>query len=152
MSRFVTLRLVLALGMAGALSVGYFCLAAQPATPPQLTIERVKEDLYNIVGDGGNVGVLVTKDGVILINDKFTRDFDEIMNRVKSVTSLPVRYVLNTHHHGDHTGSNLRFLAQAELVAHQNARANMISRNQQGAQRITVADETGLYLGGKKSA
>ena len=151
MSRFVTLRLVLALGMAGALSVGYSRLGAQQTPPPAtLTIERVKEDLYNVVGDGGNVGVLVTKDGVILIDDKFTRDFDEIMNKVKSVTSLPVRYVLNTHHHGDHTGSNERFLAQAELVAHQNARANMVSGNQPGPQRITFTDETAVFLGGKE--
>lgn len=152
MSQFVTLRLTLALGMAGALSVGYFRLGAQqtPQAAPQLTIERVKEDLFSIVGDGGNVGVLLTKDGVILIDDKFLRDSDEIINKVKSVTSLPIRYILNTHHHGDHTGGNERFLAQAEIVAHQNARANMVAGNQPGAQRITFSDETAVFLGGKE--
>ena len=138
--------------MAAALSTSYFRLGAQqtPQTPPQLTIERVKEDLFNIVGDGGNVGVLLTKDGVILIDDKFQRDSDEILNKVKSVTNLPVRYVLNTHHHGDHTGGNDRFLAQAEIIAHQNARANMVTGNQPGPQRITFSDETAVHLGGKE--
>jgi len=152
MSRFVTLRLALALGMAGALSVGYFRLGAQqtPQTPPPLVIERVKEDLFNIVGDGGNVDVLLTKDGVILIDDKFLRDSDEILNKVKSVTNLPIRYILNTHHHGDHTGGNERFLAQAEIIAHQNARANIVAQNQPGAQRITFSDETTIFLGGKE--
>jgi glyoxylase-like metal-dependent hydrolase (beta-lactamase superfamily II) len=152
MSRFVTLRLVLALGMAGALSIGYFRLGAQqtPETPPQLTIDRVKEDLYNISGDGGNVGVLVTKDGAILVDDKFARDYDEILNKVKSVTSLPVRYILNTHHHGDHTGGNERFLAQAEIIAHKNARANIVTFNQPGPQRITFTEETAVWLGGQE--
>lgn len=152
MSRFVTLRLVLALGMAGAVSASYFHLSAQqtPQTPPQLTIERVKDDLFNIVGDGGNVGVLLTKDGVILIDDKFLRDSDEILNKVKSITSLPIRYILNTHHHGDHTGGNERFLAQAEIIAHQNARANIVAQNQPGAPRVTFSDETAVFLGGKE--
>ena len=138
--------------MAGALSAGYFRLGAQqtPQTPPQLTIERVKEDLFYIVGDGGNVGVLLTKDGVILVDDKFARDSDEILNKVKSITSLPVRYVLNTHQHGDHTGGNERFLAQAEIIAHQNARANMVAGNLPGLQRITFSDETAVFLGGKE--
>ena len=63
MSRYVTLRLALALGMVGALSIGYFRLGAQqtPQAPPSLTIERVKEDLFNIVGDGGNVGRAVNE-------------------------------------------------------------------------------------------
>jgi cyclase len=152
MSRFVTLRLVLALGMAGALSIGYFRLGAQQTqqAPPQLTIERVKEDLFNISGDGGNVGVLLTKEGVILVDDKFPRDSDEILNKVKSVTSLPIRYILNTHHHGDHTGGNERFLATAEIISHQNARANIVAQNQPGAQRITFTEETTVWLGGKE--
>ena len=150
MSRFLTVRLVLALGMEGALSTSYFRLGAQQGPPPSLTIERVKEDLFYIVGDGGNVGVLLTKDGVILIDDKFSRDSDEIINKVKSVTPLPIRYVLNTHHHGDQTGSKERFLAQAEIIAHQNARANMVAGNQPGPQRITFSDETAVFLGGKE--
>jgi len=138
--------------MAGALSIGYLRLGAQqtPQAPPQLTVERVKEDLFNIVGDGGNVGVLLTKDGVILIDDKFLRDSDEILNKVKSISPLPIRYVLNTHQHGDHTGGNERFLAQAEIIAHQNARANMVTGNMPGLPRIAFSDETAVFLGGKE--
>ena len=87
---------------------------------------------------------------MILVDDKFPRDSDEILNKVKSVTSLPIRYVLNTHHHGDHTGGNERFLAQAEIIAHKNARANMVAQNMPGPQRITFTEETSVWLGGQE--
>ena len=70
---------------------------------PQLSINKVKDDLYNIEGDGGNVAVLVTSEGVILVDDKFDRDHDAIVSNIKSVTNQPVKYVLSTHHHShDH--------------------------------------------------
>src|SRR3989442_6967182 len=66
---------------------------------PQLTINKVKDDLYNIEGDGGNVAVLVTNEGVVLVDDKFDRDHDAIVSKIKSVTNQPVKHVLSTHHH-----------------------------------------------------
>ena len=62
-----------------------------PATPPQLTINKVKDDLYEIEGDGGNVAIYVTNEGAILVDDKFEYDFNDIMAKVKSVTNLPVK-------------------------------------------------------------
>ncbi|MCH2461413.1 MAG: hypothetical protein MK239_10340, partial [Gemmatimonadetes bacterium] len=81
-----------------------------PATAPNaqaqdaLTIERVKDGLYTIFGSGGNVGVRITSEGVILVDDKYPRNFQEIQRLVGTVTSQPVKYVINTHHHGDHSG------------------------------------------------
>jgi glyoxylase-like metal-dependent hydrolase (beta-lactamase superfamily II) len=117
--------------------------------PQPLTIAKVKGDLYNIVGSGGNVGVYVTDEGVILIDDKFTQNYDEIVAKVKSVTDRPIRYVLNTHHHGDHTGSNAKFLPTAEVIAHKNARINIVEKKQPGAPRISFSDEQQVDLGGK---
>jgi glyoxylase-like metal-dependent hydrolase (beta-lactamase superfamily II) len=114
----------------------------------RLTIERVKEGLYNIMGPGGNVGVRVTSEGVILIDDKFPEDYEEIQQLVSQVSDLPVRYVINTHHHGDHSGSNESFLSVAEVVAHQNARDNMVRADQAGQPRVVFTDETAVYLGG----
>lgn len=122
----------------------------QPQQAPQpLKIEKVKGDLYNIVGSGGNVGVYVTSEGVILVDDKFSQNYDEILAKVKSVTDKPIRYVLNTHHHGDHTGSNAKFLPNAEVIAHKNARINIVEKKQPGAPRISFADEQEVNLGGK---
>jgi glyoxylase-like metal-dependent hydrolase (beta-lactamase superfamily II) len=116
---------------------------------PALKIEQVKDNLFVISESGGNVAVRVTPEGVILIDDKFERNFDEIMQRVKSVTGMPVKYVINTHQHGDHTGSNVQFIKTAEIIAHKNARANMVRTKQMDTPpRITFGDETAVYLGG----
>src|SRR5580765_8189509 len=97
---------------------------------PQLTINKVKDDLYNIEGDGGNVAVLVTSEGVILVDDKFDRDHDAIVAQIKSVTSQPVKYVLSTHHHADHSGGNGKFLSTAEIISTANARNNILEHKQ----------------------
>src|SRR6266481_3252137 len=72
--------------------------------PPALTLNKVKDDLYNIEGDGGNVAVYVTGEGVILVDDKFEQDHEGIVAKVKSVTDQPVKYVLSTHPRPAHSG------------------------------------------------
>jgi glyoxylase-like metal-dependent hydrolase (beta-lactamase superfamily II) len=101
-----------------------------------------------ITGPGGNIGVRLTNEGVILIDDKFPQDFDEIQSLVASVSELPVRYVINTYHHGDHSGSNVGFLEVAEIIAHKNARDNMIRGNQEGPPRLIYTESTAVFLGG----
>ncbi len=114
----------------------------------RLAIEEVREGLYMITGAGGNIGVRLTDEGVILIDDKYPQDFEEIQSLVASVSDLPVKYVINTHHHGDHSGSNVSFLEFAEIVAHKNARNNIVRNNQEGAPHIVFVDETAVFLGG----
>ena len=113
-----------------------------------LTVTPVKDGLYYINGVGGNVGVRVTSDGVILVDDKFPRNVDAIRDRVAEVTDQPIRYVLNTHHHGDHSGGNVGFIETADVIAHENARANMIRNQQEAPPRIVYADRTSVHLGG----
>jgi glyoxylase-like metal-dependent hydrolase (beta-lactamase superfamily II) len=127
-----------------------------PLTPEQqarLQIREVMDGLYILPGfdggqSGGNVAVRVTDDGVIIVDDKFPYSFDFITEQVTSVTNQPIKYVLNTHHHDDHSGSNADFMPSAEVIAHKNARANIVRNNQPGAPRIMFADETAVFLGG----
>src|SRR5580658_2261619 len=111
------------------------------AAPRPATIQRVKGDLYMISGEGGNVAVYVTDDGVILVDAMYERNYAEVMDRVKSVTGKPVKYVLNTHHHNDHSGSNGKMDASIEIIAHRNVRTNMITLRQPGLPRVTFSDE-----------
>ena len=142
---------VFRLGAALLLLAGSWIAHTQnPQSPPQLTLEKVKDGLYIIVGDGGNVAVYVTADGVILVDDKFERDHAQILAKVKSVTELPLKYVLNTHQHGDHTGDNEKLLAMAEVIAHRNARANMVTGKMPGVPRLSFSDEAEVFLGGKE--
>jgi glyoxylase-like metal-dependent hydrolase (beta-lactamase superfamily II) len=129
----------------------------KPAGP--LELEPVKDDLYMIAGEGGNVAVYVTDEGVILVDDMFYRNYDDILAEVASVTDAPIEYVLNTHQHDDHAGGNARMLAIAEVVAHKNVRANLTDIKQPyyedtpgtpiGLPRVTFSDELAVHLGGK---
>jgi hypothetical protein len=93
MSRTILVRLSFGiLALAGV----WIAHTQNPQAPPQLTLEKIKDDLWVIIGDGGNVAVYPTNEGTILIDDKFERDYTDIMDKVKSVTSQPVKYVLNT--------------------------------------------------------
>ncbi len=122
----------------------------------QLTIEEVTDNLYNIVGSGGNVAALVTNEGVILIDDKFEQNYDQIMENVRSVTNQPVRYVINTHYHADHSGGNSRFLPVAEVISTRNARTNILENRQSNAPpgvqpaRLAFTEEMSIFLGGQE--
>jgi len=119
--------------------------------PPPLALVKVADDLYSIEGSGGNVAVYLTDEGAIVIDDKFERNFDEILANVKKITDKPVRYVLNTHHHGDHSGGNAKMLtAGYEVLLHKNARANMVNGKMPGIPRIAFGDEAQVVLGGKE--
>ncbi|MSO19731.1 MAG: MBL fold metallo-hydrolase [Acidobacteria bacterium] len=149
MKSFIRTLLILA-SVAPALVNSAF---AQQQAPP-LTIEKVKDNLYVIVGSGGNVGALVTREGVILIDDKFEPNYDEIMEKLRSVTSQPVKYVINTHYHADHSGGNVKFLPSAEVISTLNARKNILDHKQPNAPanlapaRIVFTEETSVFLGG----
>ena len=119
-----------------------------PAQP--LTIDKLRDDLYVIIGDGGNVPVYLTDEGLIISDDKYERDNVEILAKIKTVSNLPVKYVLNTHSHGDHTGGNVKMFSTAEILSHRNARENMVTQKLPGAPRITFNDEASVTLGGKE--
>src|ERR1700683_1083440 len=98
------------------LTLGWIAYTQNQPPPQKLTLNKVKDDLYEIVGDGGNVAVYITDEGVILIDDKFDQDHDGIMEKVKSVTNQPVKYILSTHYHADHSGGNAKFLGTAQII------------------------------------
>lgn len=125
--------------------------------PPELKLNKVHDDLYEIEGDGGNVAVLVTSEGVVLVDDKFEQDHDAILEKIKSITPLPVKYIINTHYHQDHSGGNAKMLPMAEIISTQNARTNILEHKQSNVTgspvspaRIVFTDETAIFLGGKE--
>jgi cyclase len=132
----------------------------QTAKPPgPLTIARVKGDLHMISGEGGNVALYVTSEGVILVDNMFDRNHAGILAQIKAVTDKPLKYVINTHQHDDHAGGDLKMLPLAEVIAHKNVRTNLkdIKRPYYedtpgtpiGLPRITFTDELDVNLGEK---
>jgi glyoxylase-like metal-dependent hydrolase (beta-lactamase superfamily II) len=120
--------------------------------PSKLDVIKVRDDIYVIsnVAVPGLTTALITNEGVLLVDDKFEIDHDGIMAALKTVTNQPVKYVINTHYHGDHSGGNAKLQAMGVLaVGSDAARARMVATNQPGAQNITFSDHAAIHLGGK---
>lgn len=101
---------------------------AQQQDFSQVTIKTTKltEGLYMLEGAGGNIGVSVGEDGVIVIDDQYAPLTAKIQEAISKLSSKPIKFVLNTHWHGDHTGGNENFAAAgAVIIAHDNVRKRM---------------------------
>ena len=129
---------------------GGFAAYTQNPAPRPLRTQKVKDNLYVISGDGGNVAVLVTNEGVALVDDMYDRNYADIMTQVKNITEQPVRYVFNTHQHDDHAGSNAKMMISAEVISHRNVRANMVKLKQPGQPRVVFSTEMSVFLGGQE--
>jgi len=149
------MRLLVSLGLVGtALAAMPFAAGQQPTGEPFSTeIRKVKDGLYVIPGydgavTGGNVAVRVTSEGTIIVDDRFPPSSGEIVGKVRSVTSQPIKYVLSTHSHGDHSGGHPEFITVAEIIAHRNNRANMVRNKQAAPPRLVFSDQAAVFLGG----
>ena len=100
--------------------------ANAPRFPPITGIETIATNLYRVVGEGGNTAVLVHGNGVLLVDTKLANNGQAILDQVRKVTDKPITHIVNTHTHGDHTGSNSFFPASVEVVVQENTAANML--------------------------
>jgi cyclase len=92
----------------------------------EVKAEKVAENLYMLTGRGGNIGLSVGKNGTFVIDDQYAPLTEKILAAIKAITPDPVRFVVNTHWHGDHTGGNENMgKAGAFIVAHENVRKRM---------------------------
>jgi glyoxylase-like metal-dependent hydrolase (beta-lactamase superfamily II) len=93
--------------------------------PPVQAIEKVKDNLYLIQGQGGNTAVYVAQNGVVIVDTKNPNNGQAILDQIKTVTDKPITHIINTHTHGDHTGSNQFFPASVEIVVQENTKGYM---------------------------
>ena len=139
MRRALVLGTLIALGGL-SLAVAAFQVPPQPTSGPTpasiaaTKIEKVKDNLYMITGStplpretfaGGNTGVFITDTGVVVVDTKLAGWGQVLLDRIRTVTDKPITTIINTHSHGDHTGSNLFFGAAIETIVHENTKANM---------------------------
>jgi cyclase len=145
--------MLIRLGFLLLLGGGMWLAYTQAPAPSKLNTIKLAEDLYVIHNDyvPGNTTAMVTNDGVILVDDKFPFDADNIVSEVKKITNQPIKYVVNTHHHGDHSGGNQRLQQLgAQVVSSERARQNMVDGKQTGQSNVTFENRMNLYLGGKR--
>ncbi len=122
---------------------------------------KIKDDLYVIHNDfvPGNTTAFITDEGVVIVDDKFAVDHDNIVTELKKVTAKPIRYVINTHHHADHTGGNVKMQQMnVQVVSSEQARENMggsprdglFIDTQPGFPNVTFEHHMQIHLGGKR--
>ena len=136
MKRVLALAILIAFGCLSMVVAGFQAPPAGPSAKALAAtkIEKVKDNLYIITGSGaadttafsgGNTAVFITDGGVVVVDTKLPGWGPTVMDRIKSVTGKPVTTIINTHTHGDHTGSNEFFGTTVDSVVQENTKANM---------------------------
>jgi len=100
-------------------------LAQHNAADDRLEVQHVAGAVYMLVGPGGNIGATVGEDGILIVDDKFDRTVQMVKNTLKDFNKGALRFILNTHWHGDHTGGNAELGKEATIIAHTNIRKRL---------------------------
>ncbi len=140
-------RIALAAIAAATLMFAGAASAQQPAAPPaaapppplidwdkiQIKTTDLGHDTYRLEGQGGNTTVAVGADGIIMVDGQFAPLSDKIKAAIRAISPLPIKYLINTHYHGDHTGGNENFARDgAVIVAHDNIRVRLAAGTRPG--------------------
>lgn len=120
------MRLTRTLALTLAFAFALPAAAQQDFSKVEIKTTKLNDTTYMLVGAGGNLGLSVGPDAVFLIDDQYAPMTPKITAAIKAITDKPVKFVVNTHWHGDHTGGNENFgKAGAIIVAHDNVRKRM---------------------------
>jgi len=120
-------KLSLLLLAAGVLAGGLTAAQDQDFSKVQMKVSKVAGNVYMIEGAGGNIGASVGDDGIIIVDDQYAPLAEKIQAALKGITDKPVRFIINTHYHPDHTGGNAYFQKQAPIIAQDNVRKRLES-------------------------
>ncbi len=133
----------------------FLCIAAWA----QMDFARIKiktthvaGNIYMLEGAGGNIGVSVGPDGILLVDDQFEPLAEKIRNAFKELGEVPLKFLVNTHFHGDHTGGNVVFGNEAHIIAHANVRKRlqMESPPQRALPVVTFNDSLSIHFNGEE--
>jgi len=91
----------------------------------EMKVSKVAGNVYMLQGAGGNIGASVGDDGIVVVDDQYAPLAEKIQAALKGITDKPVRFIINTHYHPDHTGGNEYFQKQAPIIAHDNVRKRL---------------------------
>lgn len=123
--------------------------AFQDMQDVKIEIVPVNDNVYMLTGAGGNIGILTGKDGIFMIDDQFAQLSNKIMEKLKTLSDQPVKFLVNSHHHGDHTGGNNNFQEEGALIlAHENVRKRLKADSTKtgGLPIITFNEKINLHI------
>ncbi len=119
------MRQLAILGCSLVLAIANLAAQDQDFSKVQITVTKVAGTVYMLQGAGGNIGASVGEDGIVVVDDQYAPLAEKIEAALKGITDKPVRFIINTHYHGDHTGGNAFFQKQAPVIAHDNVRKRL---------------------------
>jgi cyclase len=119
------MRQLAILGCSLFLAIANLAAQDQDFSKVQITVTKVAGTVYMLQGAGGNIGASVGEDGIVVVDDQYAPLAEKIEAALKGITDKPVRFIINTHYHGDHTGGNAFFQKQAPVIAHDNVRKRL---------------------------
>ncbi len=151
-------KLILFSCLCGLVSLGY--AQDNQFDKVQIKVHPVAGSVYMLEGAGGNIGVSVGEDGIIIVDDQFAPLAPKIKAALKGISDKPVRFVINTHWHGDHVGGNGQFSHDSTIIAQENVRERMkTGSDAKGRERkpaakdelpiITFNDRAAVHLNGE---
>lgn len=120
----------------------------------EVTIETTKlsDNVYMLVGQGGNIGVSVGDDGVFIIDDQFEQLTPKLLEAIRTLSDKPLQFLVNTHYHGDHTGGNENMAKQGtKIIAHENVRKRLVDgeKPKDALPIITFNDRVNVHMNGE---
>ena len=138
-------------------------IAQQDMSDVEITATYVAGNVYMLQGRGGNIGVSVGPDGALLVDDQFAALADKIRAALAGMVEgeIDLKFVLNTHWHGDHTGANVEFGPEAPIIAHANVRKRLATRQEtvfgvtepsppEALPVITFGDSVSIHFNGEE--
>jgi glyoxylase-like metal-dependent hydrolase (beta-lactamase superfamily II) len=100
-------------------------LGQQDFSKVEIKATKVAGNIYMLEGAGGNIGVCAGEDGIVIVDDQYAPLANKIKEALKGISDKPLKFVINTHFHGDHTGGNVEFGNEATIIAHENVRKRL---------------------------
>jgi glyoxylase-like metal-dependent hydrolase (beta-lactamase superfamily II) len=117
-------RIVVLLGLISVCALTIVVAGQQQAN--KVDVQKLKDNLYVLVGGGGNTAVFITANGVVVVDAKNPGWGTPILNKIKELTNKPVTTLINTHTHGDHVSGNVEFPATVDIIVQENTKTNMM--------------------------
>ena len=142
--RLCTLATVLLLTISGT------TFAQQDFSKVEIKTTHVNGTVYMLEGSGGNIAVSAGEDGFLMVDDQFAPLADKIRAAMNEVGTGDLRFLLNTHHHGDHTSANHIFGSEATIIAHDNVRKRLADKPKAGWPIITFASSLSIHFNGEE--
>jgi cyclase len=130
--------------LCGFILAASFLLAQIDPEKVQIETFKLTDTIYMLKGAGGNMCASIGPDGVLLIDTEFAPLYQKIKDALHKLGGDKIKYVINTHWHGDHTGGNINFAKEASIIAHKNVRETMLHPNPTMGRAVEPASDSAL--------